>query len=294
VVVVLLAAVPILGRAARPAPWVAWAAAAAVVAAVSWWDDLRGLTFRIRLAVHAAAAAAVVLVSPVQALDVPWLGAVDAGPAGTALAFVWIVGLTNAYNFMDGIDGIAGGQGVVAGVALAVAGAWAGLAELGGLAAASAAACAGFVLHNWPPARIFMGDVGSAFLGFSFAALACLGAADRPAVLSVAVLALWPFVFDTAFTFLRRLRRRENVFEAHRSHLYQRLVICGWSHALVSSLYVVLAAVGAAWGLAWIAGTTGADVGVAVTLPVLGLLLWATVALQERSGGRRRKESAHA
>ena len=100
------------------------------------------------------------------------------GRLGLIITFLWIVGLTNAYNFMDGIDGIAGGQAVVAGLG------WAGLGYLtdqpliGLLGLLLAASSLGFLGHNWPPARIFMGDVGSAFLGFTFAVLA-VAAAQR-------------------------------------------------------------------------------------------------------------------
>jgi UDP-N-acetylmuramyl pentapeptide phosphotransferase/UDP-N-acetylglucosamine-1-phosphate transferase len=107
-----------------------------------------------------------------------------------------------------------------------------------------AASSAGFLVHNWPPARIFMGDVGSAFLGFVFATLPSMLQlpSSRPA--AIGFLVVWPFVFDTAFTFLRRLRRKESVFSAHRSHLYQRLVIAGWSHVTVTLLYSTLAIAG--------------------------------------------------
>ena len=91
-----------------------------------------------------------------------------------------------------------------------------------------------------------MGDVGSAFCGFLLAVLPLAVRADAvPEILPVAVLALWPFIFDTTLTLLRRLRAGENIFQAHRSHLYQRLVIAGWPHRSVASLYGGLAAFGA-------------------------------------------------
>jgi len=90
-----------------------------------------------------------------------------------------------------------------------------------------AATSLGFLGHNWPPARIFMGDVGSAFLGYTFAVLPVIAAQHNPRLAVAGVLLVWPFVFDAAFTFLRRLRHREVVFAAHRSHLYQRLATAG-------------------------------------------------------------------
>ena len=93
---------------------------------------------------------------------------------------MWIVGLTNAYNFMDGIDGIAGVQAVVAGLGWLLLGGLAGLPALGALGLLTAASSLGFLIHNWPPARIFMGDVGSAFLGFTFAFLPAVAVQDDP------------------------------------------------------------------------------------------------------------------
>jgi len=129
-------------------------------------------------------------------------------------------------------------------VAWTIIGARTGQPSLTLLGGAIAAASLGFLLHNWPPARIFMGDVGSAFLGFTLASLPLLSP-RRDALFVPAVLILWPFVFDGTFTILRRLRNRENIFAAHRSHLYQRLVIAGYSHAFVTTLYAALAVLGA-------------------------------------------------
>jgi UDP-N-acetylmuramyl pentapeptide phosphotransferase/UDP-N-acetylglucosamine-1-phosphate transferase len=205
-----------------------------LVALVSAIDDLRPLPALVRLAAHVAAAGALVW-------GLPWPWAVGAA--------VWVVGLTNAYNFMDGIDGIAGVQGVVAGAAWGVLGWLSGRPEVALLGALLAAGCLGFLPHNWPPARIFLGDVGSAFLGFSFAALPLLLDARSPRSYLAGVLVVWPFVLDASFTFLRRLLRGENVLQAHRTHVYQRLTIAGWSHARVTLLYGLLATLGAALAL---------------------------------------------
>jgi UDP-N-acetylmuramyl pentapeptide phosphotransferase/UDP-N-acetylglucosamine-1-phosphate transferase len=207
------------------------AAAALVIAIVSWIDDLRRLPAALRLGVQILAAL------PVAILFTPMVWA--------PLALVWIVGLTNAYNFMDGIDGIAGGQAVVAGLAWA----WFGMATQQPLIAMIglliAGSSAGFLMHNWQPARIFMGDVGSAFLGFTFASLAVM-AWPNLRLVAAGVLVVWPFVVDASFTFLRRALRRERVMEAHKSHIYQRLHQRGLSHAAVAMIYIGLAAGGAA------------------------------------------------
>ena len=96
-----------------------------------------------------------------------------------------------------------------------------------------------------------MGDVGSAFLGYTFAVLPVVAVQHNPRLALAGVLLVWPFVFDAAFTFLRRLRNAENVFAAHRSHLYQRLVIAGSRHRTVTLLYIGLAAAGALLALLW-------------------------------------------
>jgi UDP-N-acetylmuramyl pentapeptide phosphotransferase/UDP-N-acetylglucosamine-1-phosphate transferase len=183
---------------------------------------------------------ATVAAGPARVIDLGWLGQFDLGPAGWVLTVLWIVGMTNAFNFMDGIDGIAG---ITAAAALGVVsgGFWLGGDGYGALlAAAVAAAAVGFLVWNWQPARVFMGDVGSASLGYTIAVLPLVaGEAERRWLLPLTVAVMWPFLLDTTLTFLRRLRNGENVLEAHRSHFYQRLVIGGWSHSTVALIYGV-------------------------------------------------------
>ena len=214
---------------------------ALAIAAVS---SLRNST---RFVVHlAAAVAATVVLGAVTRVDLGSFGMLRFGPLAWPLTLLWIVGLTNAFNFMDGSDGIAGITAAAVAAGIAVAAAACGSGAVAVIAAAFAGASLGFLTSNWQPARIFMGDVGSAFCGFLLAVLPLAVRADVvPEVLPVAVLALWPFIFDTSLTLLRRLRAGENIFQAHRSHLYQRLVIAGWSHRAVASLYGGLAAFGA-------------------------------------------------
>ena len=267
--------------------WPAWpllsfTGAALLVAAVSWRDDIGALPVLVRFGAHATAAVVVVVALGYWAvLEAPGVGLLRIGYLGLPITFLWIVGLTNAYNFMDGIDGIAGIQAVVAGAGwVALAGstnrieAWLGLLL--------AASCLGFLVFNWPPAKIFMGDVGSAFLGFSFAALAVIGAHHDPRLALGGILVVWPFVFDTSFTLVRRLRRGENVFQAHRSHLYQRLVLAGHSHRFVTCLYGVLAVVGVGLALVWDQRIAAAGWLVSSTLASGMLGLWLFVIGAER------------
>lgn len=127
-----------------------------------------------------------------------------------------------------------------------------------------------------------MGAVGSAFLGYTFAVLPVVAAQHRPRLAVAGVLLVWPFVFDAAFTFLRRLRNHENVFSAHRSHLYQRLVIAGYSHRFVSSLYITFAATGALLAVGWTLAIPAFAPAIIIAIPSLCVALWAFVVRAER------------
>ncbi|MGE0748350.1 MAG: glycosyltransferase family 4 protein [Rhodospirillales bacterium] len=241
------AAVLWAGGGPMPPGAAALAAAALGMAAVGLADDLRLLrTFRGKLAAQVAAA---VLVAAsglvVERLWLPFAGEIALGWWGWPLTVLWIVGLTNAFNFMDGLDGLAGGAAAIAGGFFA---AIAAATAAGPISLFVAAACAGFLLLNAPPARLFMGDVGSQFLGFAFAALAVAATVEQPAVPFLAMPVLFlHFIADTAFTLGRRLAAGETVTQAHRGHLYQLLNRTGWPHARVTLL---LAAMGLAQGAA--------------------------------------------
>ena len=267
-----------------PAALVAYLLGAWLIASVSWLDDLRSVPNPLRFAVHSLGAIFVILAFGYwRVISVPLTEPLKFGWLGLPITFVWIVGLTNAYNFMDGIDGIAGGQAVVAGVGWGALGWLTGQPLIGLMGVTLAAASLGFLGHNWPPARIFMGDVGSEFLGFTFAVLAVAASQRGPRLALVGILFVWPFVFDATFTFLRRLKNAENVFAAHRSHLYQRLVIAGYSHRFVTLLYMSLAAWGAILGLTWSRGIVGSETVIVVTIPLLCLGLWMFVNHQEHT-----------
>lgn len=175
----------------------------------------------------------------VLAIPVIWLlpSAFVAWPSwvGASVSVFWIVGYTNALNFMDGSDGLAAGETVIITATLAVF-AWAAQPAVSWLSLFLAAAALGFLVFNRPPASIFMGDAGSFFLGFSIATMALLLVAAGVSALALIVL-LSPFLFDTSFTLGRRLARGEQVWLAHREHLYQRLLVAGHSHGLVARRY---------------------------------------------------------
>jgi UDP-N-acetylmuramyl pentapeptide phosphotransferase/UDP-N-acetylglucosamine-1-phosphate transferase len=263
---------------------------ALIVAIVSWLDDLKPVSSRLRLVVHIIAALiAIAGVGYIHSVQIPLLGAIDLGWIGVLITLVWIVGLTNAYNFMDGIDGLAGSQAVIGGLGWMVFGEIFAEPFVFALGLLIASSSMGFLVYNWPPARIFMGDVGSAFLGFTFAVLPLLviqgtpNTANALGIPVAAVALVWCFVFDSGFTFLRRLFQGENVFEAHRSHLYQRLVISGYSHLKVTLIYIGFGLLSAAIAVSYTLGMPFTGYAILLGLPAIGAMLWLLVRRQERA-----------
>ncbi len=210
------------------------------IALISFLDDLKARQPLLRLAVMVGAACLVMWGGIVlDRLYLPGLGQLSFGIFAYPLTFIWILGLTNAVNFMDGLDGLVGGCAAIAalfflGITLAHGSTFVYITTYTILAGTL-----GFLVLNFPPARIFMGDVGSVFLGFVFAVLAIIAARYDHSHTSFLVMPLLLFniIFDTFFTFLRRLFRGENVLEAHRTHLYQLLQQAGLSHLQVSLIH---------------------------------------------------------
>jgi UDP-N-acetylmuramyl pentapeptide phosphotransferase/UDP-N-acetylglucosamine-1-phosphate transferase len=206
-------------------------------------DDLRHLGPRLKMLLLVVAAAPVLLVGTLEQTSLPWVGEIALGVLAMPLTLFWVAGLTNAFNFMDGIDGIAGLTAVVTGALYWQVGVSTGDADLTLFAGLMTGAALGFLPWNFPRARIFMGDTGSLPLGMLLATLGLLAARPAPGgeapqlAFPAAVLALGPFVFDTAFTLVRRALRGERLGEAHREHLYQRLSRLWGGHARVSLLY---------------------------------------------------------
>jgi Fuc2NAc and GlcNAc transferase len=226
-----------------------------LVAAVGLYDDIRGLSVRIRfIAQLLACIGLLITLSPPPVLGLPG-GFVLSGLPLLFILCAFGVWWVNLFNFMDGIDGIAGGQGFFMLLFGAAAGLLAGPASLdqplwwwlAGLAAATL----GFLLHNWPPARIFMGDVGSTYLAFMILALALLSVGAGWMTYAAWLIIGAGFVADATVTLLRRMLAGERWYEAHRSHAYQILARRWRSHRAVSLL---LLAVNAMWlaPLAWL------------------------------------------
>lgn len=235
-----------------------------VVAAVGFLDDHHGVPPWLRLVAHFGAAVwALVWLGGVPPLDISG-HLIALGWGGYFLGAAGIVWTLNLFNFMDGIDGIAASEAIFiacGGAALALfkghlgAGSATPHALMSGTAGAVpvvgfilAAACLGFVLWNWPPAKIFMGDVGSGYLGYFIAVLALAAAKHNPVAFWEWLILGGVFFVDATVTLLRRLLRGERVYEAHRSHAYQWLAR-RWRGHLPATLSVV--AVNLLWLFPW-------------------------------------------
>ncbi|GAA0589202.1 hypothetical protein GCM10009416_29710 [Craurococcus roseus] len=227
--------------------------AAAAIAGVALVDDARPLSARLRFAAQLAAALVALGSGLVLTrLALPWVGVVDLGLAGPALTLFWILGCTNAVNFMDGLDGLVGGTALVASAALAAVAASQEAWFLYAAALFLAAGFAGFLPFNLHPARIFMGDVGSQFAGFVLAVLAVAASrldASQVSFLLVPLL-LFGLLFDAGFTLIRRALMGERLGEAHRTHLYQMAQRAGVGTRAVAAAHWGFALFHA--GLAWL------------------------------------------
>jgi len=211
---------------------IGWLAVAALlVVAVSLIDDRRGLALRYRLIVHLVAATLLAYTGLHVAGEV-WPGGLQAWPwwVSRILAVLVVVWMINLYNFMDGMDGFAGGMAVIGFGALGLQGWLVGANEYALINLVIVSAVGGFLVFNFPPARIFMGDTGSATLGLLAATMALWGARDEVLPLWASFLVFSPFIVDATATLIRRLIRGERFWRAHKSHYYQRLVQMGWGH----------------------------------------------------------------
>ncbi|HSR64110.1 MAG TPA: hypothetical protein VLM17_00690, partial [Xanthomonadaceae bacterium] len=205
----------------------------ALVAAVGWIDDHRPLSPWLRLLAHALSAAGLGFGMFATGTGLPF------ALVGAAAALV----LTNVWNFMDGIDAIAASQALLVALACAL---YAGGGPVAWWALALAAACAGFLPFNLPPARIFLGDVGSGALGFLLAALIAAAGARRPADAPLLLLPLSAFLVDATLTLARRIWRGERWWLPHAQHAYQGLARACHRHGPVTAAYALWTVAGVA------------------------------------------------
>ena len=233
-----------------PASRYGWVlAGAAIIGSVSLADDVRRVSPAVRMLFHLAAAACVVPAGlPVERILLPGV-AVDLGAtAGTALTVLFVAWAVNLYNFMDGMDGFAGGMTTIGFTTLAVLCAHRDAAMLAGAGLVVASASLGFLLFNFPPAKIFMGDLGSSLLGYLCAVMMLCAERSASVPLWISILVFSPFIVDASVTLVRRIVAGERPWRAHRSHFYQRLVRLGWGHrkTVVREYALMLACAGTA------------------------------------------------
>ena len=213
-----------------------------LLAAVAWADDVRQFGFAPKLAAQAAAALLLALAGDAPAEIGPW----HTGLLAIPIAVVVMVFVANAFNFIDGLNGLASGSGLIVAVACGEAAARTGDTSIAAVAWPLAAGLAGFLPFNYPRARIFMGDVGSQPCGLLLGALACGGGGLRPGGWgsAVAVLGLFAIGADVAFTLVRRAISGARLTEAHRGHLYQLAHRAGIPAPSIALVYWGLAALG--------------------------------------------------
>jgi Fuc2NAc and GlcNAc transferase len=210
---------------------------ALAIAAVGWWDDHRPLRASVRLAVHFAAAAFFAY----GVFGITGQPELQANPFVAGLWLLALVWMTNLYNFMDGIDGIAGAECAFAALTIGLLCSQnAGTLNEGRPFFILAAASLGFLVFNWQPARIFMGDVASGFIGFFLSALSFIAITRGSIRLPALLIVLGAFIVDATWTLLVRLSRGQNPAQAHRDHAYQRAVLRGHSHRRVVSFELLV------------------------------------------------------
>lgn len=282
IVVVMLACLAMLGY-AYPGPALAPLAAVTLVLGVlGWTDDKFGLGPLLKIGVQFIVAVyAVGTLGAVRSVHIAGFE-LDLGSLAALLSVLWIVWMTNAWNFMDGIDGIAAGHTAIV---ACVMGVWFTLDDNAAMALfcyAIMAASLGFMIWNWAPARIFMGDVGSVTLGGVFAVLAIVGNVQDGVPLTAYIILFGVFLFDTIVTLIRRLLEGKVVWNPHREHFYQRATTTGLGHAFVTVAAMVVTLVLAALATLEKVGAAPAGLWPALSLVLLTLLA-VTVTRRERS-----------
>ncbi|MEO6974672.1 MAG: glycosyltransferase family 4 protein [Gallionella sp.] len=220
--------------------WTLWIMLPALgLFALSLVDDLRGLPATVRLLGHFIAALIVL-----AGAGIPWIWMLP--------VLLFIVWMTNLFNFMDGSDGLAGGMALFGFSFYAIAALMHGNEAFAMMNFSIGAATLGFLYYNFPPARVFMGDAGSIPLGFLAGAFGVWGWQQQYWPFWFPILVFSPFVVDATVTLMKRARRSKKLTQAHRGHYYQRLIQMGWGHhntAIAEYMLMLLAGGTALWGI---------------------------------------------
>lgn len=270
-------------------------AGGSVVFIVGLVDDLKGVRARCKLIAQIAAALVVCAAGArIRSLAVEDLFTVEFGLWSWPLTVFWIVGLTNAVNIIDGLDGLAAGISAIACGVIAILAVHSGQTMMAVIMLALLGALVGFLFFNFNPAKIFMGDCGSMFLGFTLASASVLCTTKSHALVGLAlpVLALGIPIFDTLFSMLRRFLERRSMFSPDRAHFHHRLLDLGLSQHQVAIVAYSVTATVAGLGLFMIYTRSVATVAVFVCLLVIVLLVFrlvGSVRLRETVSGLRAK-----
>lgn len=205
-------------------PALAIAIGATLILIIGVWDDVKEISLLPKLGAQLIAASLLLLTFPLD-LPLPALLII-------LLAFLWIVGLSNAFNLIDGLDGLAAGLGIIASASFVILGLLQSQPLVVAFSAILATSCLGFLPYNWHPAKIFMGDAGSMFLGFVLAAISLLAIQKiaRPIEILIPVFFLAVPIFDTLLSIIRRTLQRKSIFKPDKAHFYNLLMNRGFSH----------------------------------------------------------------
>jgi UDP-GlcNAc:undecaprenyl-phosphate/decaprenyl-phosphate GlcNAc-1-phosphate transferase len=224
-----------------------------LIAAISLIEDITNQPARVKLVTQMVAVTIVLYLGiALKEIAIPIVGYVELGVVGLVISFFWILGLTNVFSFMDGLDGLVSGVSAIAGLFFLIITFTEGSSFVYIISYSLVAGTLGFLLLNFPPAKIILGDVGAAFLGFVFAVLAIIATRydeSRTSFLVIPML-IFSFIYDTSFTFLRRLIQGKNVLKAHREHLFQLMHRTGFTDmevVLTQYCMVFLQGLGALW-----------------------------------------------
>jgi len=275
--VVLCLFMPIGFSVGDPGQVVRVALSGALIAMIGFFDDFRTLPRYVRIFAQSLAALVFLPSAMLTTIVLPRIEIPLSPEAGYILGLFWLVGLSNVYSYMDGINGLSSGQAVLAGSLWAGIGVATNQSLVMLLGILIAGASLGFMSYNLPPSNIFLGDVGSTFLGFTLAALPLLAISqgESPRLLITGGLSVSLFVFDATITFLRYWITGRDRRGDRRSHLYQRLVQLGDPPTRVTMLYLVLSSVLGIAGVVYWRETTPVAL-ILCGLACLALYLWTT------------------
>jgi UDP-N-acetylmuramyl pentapeptide phosphotransferase/UDP-N-acetylglucosamine-1-phosphate transferase len=232
------------------------------MASVGLLDDFRNLSASRKYLLQLGIVAGILWTgSLIAGVTLPFVGPVALRWLAVPLSLLWLTGFPNFFNFMDGTNGMAGGAALIYGIFFSAYAYLLGNPEVGLIGLLVASSSLGFLFHNFPRARTFMGDAGSLFLGITFALLAAL----IPVSFIASLLLCSVFIYDCVTTLVRRLARGENIFQAHRSHHYQRLAASGWGHTRVAILYYAMHIVAGILGLFYLFASDDARILIILT-----------------------------